>query len=127
MEFFKSISLKSTEEEIQKSFTLDNLPLMTNQLFIIGEQNILHAEIGSLWGEFTLARQEIKGGVRFSLVECPNALTWTITCGVGSLKDSVVIHLTINRIQVPEDFLEEINFFLADLTECVNSFFLEED
>jgi len=35
------------------------------------------ANIGGIWGEFTLSRSKIKGGIRFSLIECPNALYWT--------------------------------------------------
>ena len=35
--------------------------------------------IGGMWGEFTLRRDQIMGGVRFSMLDCPNALAFTIT------------------------------------------------
>jgi len=72
------------------------------------------AKIGSLWGEFTLARQDIKGGLRFSLLECPNALTWTITTGYEPAPDAIIVHLTINRMEKDQEFLEEIKEFLDD-------------
>lgn len=81
MEFFKIIERKTTEKQIQESLTLSTLDKMTHLLFIIGDQNERQAEIGGLWGEFTLTRSEIKGGLRFALKECPNALAWTITTG----------------------------------------------
>jgi len=30
--------------------------------------------IGTVWGEFPAPRQRIRGGVRFALTTCPNAL-----------------------------------------------------
>ena len=63
MEFFKIIERKTTEKQIQESLTLSTLDKMTHLLFIIGDQNERQAEIGGLWGEFTLTRSEIKGGL----------------------------------------------------------------
>ena len=76
------------------------------------------ANIGGIWGEFTLSRSKIKGGVRFSLIECPNALCWTITTGYPPDPESIIIHLTINRQEKNEEFIEEITEFLEDI--CIN-------
>ena len=57
-------------------------------------------------------------GIRFSLLECPNALCWTITTGYPPDSESIIIHLTINRQEKNEEFIEEISEFLDDL--CVN-------
>jgi hypothetical protein len=46
------------------------------------------------------------------MLDCPNALAWTITCGYPPTRDKIVIHLTINREQKPQEFIEEINEFL---------------
>jgi hypothetical protein len=61
-----------------------------------------------------LSRNEIKGGVRFALVECPNALTWSITTGYPPKKEQIILHLTINRMEIDQNFMEEINEFIDD-------------
>lgn len=123
MEFFKIIERKTTEKQIQESLTLSTLDKMTHLLFIIGDQNERQAEIGGLWGEFTLTRSEIKGGLRFALKECPNALAWTITTGYPPACEAIVIHLTINRQQKKQDFLEEIAEFMDDHEICLQAVF----
>ena len=64
--------------------------------------------------EFTLERSMVKGGLRFALIECPNALCWTLTTGFPPKRDAIEIHLTINRTRKHEEFIEEINDFLND-------------
>ena len=97
MEFFRIIKQKTQDKDIQELLTLENLELMSNEIIIISIRNNIEASIGSIWGEFTLTRNEIRGGLRFTLLECPNALTWTITTGLQPEPESIVIHLTINR------------------------------
>jgi len=50
------------------------------QSIAIGDETVQRA-IDSNWGEFQLRRDPIKGGVRYSMSDCPNALAWTITTG----------------------------------------------
>ena len=114
MEFFRILKVKTTESNIQKALALENLNSMSNEIFVIGNQNKKEADIGGVWGEFTLTRSEIKGGLRFALLECPNALTWTITTGFPPEPNSIIIHLTINRQQKELSFIEEVNEFLDD-------------
>ena len=123
MEFFRTINTKTEDNIIQDQLTLANLELITNDLFVIGNQNETEASIGGLWGEFTLSRAVVKGGVRFALVECPYGLAWTITAGLPPEKNAVVIHLTINRQTITEDFSEELNEFLDDQIDCLTQFF----
>jgi hypothetical protein len=66
---------------------------------------------------------EIKGGVRFSLLECPNALCWTITTGYPPDRNSIIIHLTINRTKKQEEFIDEINEFLDDMSSKLMQYF----
>ena len=73
MEFFRKITLKTTEEQIQNSLTLSNLSEISNEIFNLNDPNDQVANIGGIWGEFTLIRSEIRGGIRFALLECPNA------------------------------------------------------
>ena len=125
MEFFRFINIKTQDETIKDDLTIENLELISNEIFIIGDQNKTKAEIGGIWGEFTLTRTLIKGGLRFALIECPNALTWTITTGLHPNPEVIVIHLTINRQQQKESFIEEIEEFLDDQSVCLQQYFKE--
>ena len=123
MEFFRMIKLKTQAKTIQEELTIENLEFISNEIFVIGNQNKTEADIGGIWGEFTLTRNLIKGGLRFALVECPNALTWTITTGILPDPDLIVIHLTINRQQQKESFILEIEEFLDDQSNCLQDYF----
>ncbi len=125
MEFYRIIKVKSEDKTIQDELTIENLEFISNVIFVIGEQNELEANIGGLWGEFTLTRTLIRGGLRFALLECPNVLTWTITTGLQPDPEVIVIHLTINRQQQKESFIEEIEEFLDDQSICLQQYFRE--
>jgi len=119
MEFFRTINSSTDEQKIKNTLDFKHLESMSSQLFLLEPLSDSLSKIGSLWGEFTLSRQEIKGGLRFSLLECPNALAWTITTGYEPAPNSVIVHLTINRTEKDEDFLEEIKDFLDDHSELL--------
>ena len=123
MEFFRIVKVKTNEESIQEHLTLSALEKFSNEIFPLDEPHGNEVEIGGIWGEFTLNRSVIKGGIRFSLVECPNALCWTITTGYPPERNSLVIHLTINRKRKHPEFLEEIEEFLEDHCTCLEKFF----
>lgn len=114
MEFFRIIKVKTTEQLIQKHIQLSNLGKISNELFAIDNPEGDKLKIGGIWGEFSLSKSQIKGGVRFALIECPNALCWTITTGYPPDRDSIVIHLTINRQRKQPEFIDEIHDFLDD-------------
>jgi hypothetical protein len=119
MEFFRIVKVKVQESDIQRTLTLSNLESMSNDIFVIGDQIKEKASIGGIWGEFTLTRSEINGGLRFALAECPNALCWTVTTGFPPDPNSIVIHLTINRLQKDSSFIEEVEEFLDDHKDCL--------
>ena len=123
MEFFRILNAKTLEGDIQSALTLDNLSSMSNEIFVIGNQDKNKADIGSIWGEFSLTRSEIKGGLRFALLECPNALAWTITTGFPPDPNSIIIHLTINRQEKESSFIEEVEEFLDDHIDCLTKVF----
>jgi len=125
MEFFRIINIQTQENKIQTELTLDKLEFVSNQIFIIGEQNKTEASIGGVWGEFTLTRAQIRGGIRFALLECPNALAWTITTGFEPAPEGIVIHLTINRKEHKEEFIEELEEFLDDQCNCLQHYFTQ--
>lgn len=127
MEFFRTIKSSTEEQIIKNSLVFRHLELMSSELILLEGLSNYQAKIGSLWGEFTLARQEIKGGIRFLLLECPNALTWTVTTGYEPAPEGVTIHLTINRTEKDQDFIEEIEEFLDDHSSLLQKFFDSKD
>lgn len=123
MEFFRIVEVQTTESEIQAKLGLPQLEAYSNLLFNLGEPQENESAIGGLWGEFTLERHPIKGGLRFSLRECPNALAWTLTTGYPPKRDALLIHLTLNRERKAAEFIEEIEEFLEDHQEALFHYF----
>lgn len=122
MEFFQIADVRTTEKALQENLKLENLEEFCESIFPL-EENPDVCLTGGMWGEFTIRRDLIMGGVRFSMLNCPNALAWTITTGYPPARDKVVIHLTINRERKQEQFIEEINLFLEDLRNGLTSYF----
>lgn len=113
MEFFKLIQVKTTKESIQKNINFDNINKLCESIFVIDSKNDI-ATIGSIWGEFSLKKEAINGGLRFSLIECPNALAFTLTTGYPPEPESIVLHLTTNRYELSTQFVEEIEALMDD-------------
>ncbi len=122
MEFFRTVDILTTEQIIQEVFILEKLEEMTNELILLNLIDDKSALIGGIWGEFTLERSTINGGLRFALKECPNALVWTITTGYPPAINSLVIHLTLNRIEKLKDFIEEVEEFLDDHSKRIHNY-----
>ncbi len=122
MEFFRIVNASVNESDLVAKLSLEHLERFTNLLFNLEHPKSKRSAIGGLWGEFTLERSLIKGGLRFALRECPNALCWTITTGFPPKRDAVVIHLTINRERKAEEFLLEIEEFLDDLSQGLTTY-----
>ena len=121
MEYFKIVDVESPEKVIHEKLTLGKLELFCESVFPLDNGEDI-CSIGGMWGEFTLRRDKIMGGVRFSMLDCPNALAWTVTTGYPPAREKVVIHLTINRERKQEEFVEEIHEFLKDLQAGLQSF-----
>lgn len=116
MEFFRIIDKQTTEEQLQNKIHPKSIEEFTETMLFL--ENVENNFIGlTLWGEFNISYDKINGGVRFALLDCPNALTWTITAGYPPKKDKIILHCTINRIQKPIEFIEEIEDFLAEWEE----------
>ncbi len=124
MEFFRIIDVSISEPLIQQKLTLQNLDKFCGSIFPL-DQGIEVCKTGGMWGEFTIRRDKIRGGVRFSMLDCPNALAWTITTGYPPARDKIVVHLTINRERKQKEFIEEIELFLEDLHDGLISNFIE--
>ena len=121
MEFFKIIDKQITEEIIQDRINPQSLEEFTESMFFL-EENDANFTGGTLWGEFLISYDKIKGGVRFTLLDCPNALSWTITTGFPPERNKIVLHSTINRTKKPDEFIEEINDFMDEWEAGLNNF-----
>ena len=112
MEFFAVADIRTTPESLQK-LTVRKLNRYCSDIDkILYIENDNSADVYCVWGEFTVHRQVINGGIRFSLPNCPNALAWTITTGFEPEPNEVVIHGTINRTEHDADFIESIQLFI---------------
>lgn len=122
MEYFKIIDKQTSEAIIQNKITPKSLENFTESMFLIEEKGSDFSG-GTLWGEFLISYHKIKGGVRFTLLDCPNAFSWTITTGFPPESEKIVLHATINRIAISTDFLEEIEDFLKEWETGLNNQF----
>lgn len=113
MEFYRIIDKQVSQEIIQDKIQPQSVELFTESMLFL--ENSDHDFKGlTLWGEFLISYDKINGGVRFTLKDCPNGLSWTITTGYPPERNKIVLHSTINRTQKPEEFLEEIKEFMDE-------------
>ena len=113
MEFFRIIDIQSTEEIIQERIHPLSVENFTETMMYLDKQG--HNFNGvTLWGEFLINHNNIKGGVRFVLLDCPNAVSWTITTGFPPERNKIIIHCTINRTQKSAIFIKEVHEFLDE-------------
>lgn len=119
MEFFRVVPIQINESELKERTLFQQLENVSSQIIPLEGKNENEITVGTIWGEFTLTRYEISGGVRFALKECPNALTWTLTTGFSPSKEHIVIHLTINRTRKNPEFISELKDFLDDMVESL--------
>lgn len=112
VEFFAIADITVVPEELQ-ALTVETLPHYCIDIDkVISVENENNADIFCAWGEFKVQRQIIRGGVRFTMPGCANALVWTITTGFDPAPEKVVIHCTINRPEQDDDFVESIESFV---------------
>ena len=114
MEFFAIANIAAAEPSLRKRLTITDLPRFCASIDTVLAVSGDRGRIYCLWGEFAVHRQEIRGGVRFSLPGCPNGVQWTITTGYPPAPAHTVIHCTINRSGHDEDFVASLESFVAD-------------
>ncbi len=113
MEFFAIAQTGLDEQAIQEQITVGQMEDYCDTVVVLESDGEI-GEIDTVWGEFLVQRQKIRGGVRFALLTCPNALAWTVTTGFPPAPDGVVIHGTINRTEQSEDFAASVAEFIED-------------
>ena len=114
MEFFAIANVHTDPATLQARLNIDTLSRYCAGINKVLEQQGENGVIYCLWGQFSVHRQAIKGGVRFSLTSCPNALAWTVTTGYPPAPDRAVIHCTINRTEHDPELIESIESFVSD-------------
>ncbi|MBU1420053.1 MAG: hypothetical protein KKI15_16330 [Proteobacteria bacterium] len=106
MEFFEFADIPTNEEVIRKKLTIDNLPAFCDEIDAVDATDGMGRVIFFLeWGRFHIQRDDIMGGVRFSVLDCPNALCWSVSTGHGSQAEKVTLHATINQFEQDKEFI----------------------
>lgn len=116
MEFFEFADILTTREEIRSNLSMDALPFFCEEIETVDAAE----ELGRViyfrhWGRFHLRQEEVMGGVRFSVPDCPNALAWTVTTGHPPYPEKIVLHATINRLEHDAEFIAATKALLATL------------
>lgn len=114
MEFFATIIIPASVADLQRRLTISELPLWCASIEKVLSDAKSSGEIYCVWGTFHLHREVMCNGVRFSLPGCPNALQWTVTTGHEPNSRHTFIHLTINRTEQDQDFIDSIQQFVED-------------
>jgi len=113
MEFFAIVDRSSSEQELQERLRLDRLAHYCDFIEDVVVRDETAGDMFSLWGRFPVSRELIKGGVRFTLPTCPNALAWTVTTGFPPAPQAIVLHCTINRTEHDPDFIDSLKSFVS--------------
>jgi hypothetical protein len=114
MEFFATTIIPASAADLQRRLTISELPHWCASIEKVLSDAKSSGEIYCVWGTFHTYREDLREGVRFSLPHCPNALQWTVTTGQPPNPRHTVIHLTINRTEHNQDFVDSIKKFVND-------------
>ena len=115
MEFYAITSnIPASAADLQRRLTISELPRWCASIEKVLDDAITTGEIFCVWGTFHTNREDVRGGVRFTLPGCANVLQWTVTTELPPDPKQTVIHLTINRNDHDPEFLETIQQFVDD-------------
>lgn len=114
MEFFATTIIPASAADLQRRLTIGDLPHWCASIEKVLSDEMSSGEIYCVWGTFHTHREDVHGGVRFSLPHCPNALQWTVTTGHQPNPRHTVIHCSINRAEQDDDFIDSIQQFVED-------------
>jgi hypothetical protein len=112
MEFFAQTQSDCEIGVLQNLLTIPELPRLCTAIDKVLQHDGDSGKIYCLWGEFSVHREVIRNGARFTLPGCPNALAWSVTREEIDGTNSVLIHCTINQRSHEPDFIESIEYFV---------------
>lgn len=114
MEFYAQTLCCCSVDELQHELTIPRLPNLCEAIDKLLEHDGDRGKIYCLWGEFSVHREMIRNGIRYTLPGCPNTLAWTVTLEQGEHNQQhLLIHCTINQRTHDPDFIESIEYFVA--------------
>ena len=120
MEFFGKIETTDIDASfLKQALTISALPQYCSSIDTVNLDHNDKGEIYCLWGQFDIKRDCLKHGIRFSLLNCPHALAWTVTHDQN--RQEVIIHCTIDKQDEDKDFVESIGQFVSDWKEGLNA------
>ncbi len=108
------LNSEATQQDLQQQLRIETLPKFCASIYEVEDHVYERGQISTVWGLFEVRRELIRGGVRFSLPGCPNAVTWTVTISADDSLEEVTAHCTINRRQHDADFIESLEEFIQD-------------
>ncbi|MCW9059732.1 MAG: hypothetical protein OQL11_12755 [Gammaproteobacteria bacterium] len=117
MEFFASLPGQLSASELQAALSIASLPDLCGSIDSVLRCEGDQGRVYCVWGEFDVVRTPIQGGVRFTLLNCINSVTWSLTTDLPPDPDTIVIHLSINRREQDADFVESLEQFAQDWRE----------
>lgn len=113
MEFLQEVHSPDLDIRYLKNLlTINNLTNLCASISAMTPHKENEGDIYCIWGVFHVRREELRNGVRFSLLDCPHALAWTITFDEES--QNIIIHCTIDKTETDPDFVDSIREFVTD-------------
>ena len=113
MELFAKAQVRIPEGDLQRYIDVNNLPEWCASIEEVLSTHGSRGEIRTSWGEATIHRELINGGVRFSCPNNPHAMQWTISADAAHPAE-VLLHLTTNRSAHEAEDQERMELLLAD-------------
>ncbi len=113
MEFLHAVTAATDARDLARRLTTESLPRWCASVYAIER----HGEdlcASTVWGVYRVRRETIRGGVRFTLPNCPNALAWTVTTDHDPDPGAVWVHVTINRAGHDPDFVASLENFARE-------------
>ena len=119
MEFFQELPFNNLDiDKLKQSLTIEALPSLCASIDKVLSAQGNEGEIYCLWGQFNIKREELRYGIRYALLNCPHALSWTVTSDNAS--QHIIIHCTIDKQYTDLDFVDSIHVFVEDWLSGIN-------
>ena len=113
MEIYTKALVRISEADLQRYIDVNNLPEWCASIEEVLSTQGSRGEIRTAWGEATIHRELINGGVRFSCPNNPHAMQWSITVN-GARPAEVLIHLTTNCAEHSAEEQKKLEGFVSN-------------
>lgn len=110
MEWFSIAHANLPAGELQRHIRIDTLPEWCSVPPAIGGD----ADGGQVWSGWSVHREVIRDGLRFTLPGTAHALQWTLTAGGHARPGTVTVHCTLNTPDTDAATATALEQFMAD-------------